>query len=368
MNYQASVDKLKTTAMQANAAMYPGYFALVMATGIVSTALLLTGYKTASGWLFALNTAAYPTLIVATALRAAFFPRALWRDLTNPGTVFLSFTFVAGTGVLGVQFALRSYTTIALGLWAVAATTWLVLSYFSIGVLTFKNAQTPPESINASWLIAIVGTQSVVVLGTILAPHVHGQKIALLVAMCGMWGIGVALYLVFITLVIYRLFFVRMDAAEMMPPYWIVLGATAISSLSGATLLQAAGKVAFLHDIAPMIEGLTLLLWAWSTWWIPMLVIFGIWRHGIRGAPLRYHPSFWSLVFPIGMYTVATFRLAVTAGIPLLASIPRVMVWVASAAWTVTMLGLLRSIANWIRVAVIAEDGNRQRHRTPGAG
>lgn len=46
---------------------------------------------------------------------------------------------------------------------------------------------------------------------------------------------------------------------------------------------------------------MSLLLWAWATWWIPLLVIFGVWRHLVHCQPLRYHPMYWSLVFPLGM-------------------------------------------------------------------
>ena len=41
-----------------------------------------------------------------------------------------------------------------------------------------------------------------------------------------------------------------------------------------------------------------------------MLVILGIWRHVYSGFPLRYDPLYCGAVFPLGMYTVSTFRLA----------------------------------------------------------
>ena len=44
------------------------------------------------------------------------------------------------------------------------------------------------------------------------------------------------------------------------------------------------------------------------------------------------------------MYTVCTFRLANAIDAPFLLIIPRVMLYVALAAWSVTMIGLVRHL------------------------
>jgi tellurite resistance protein TehA-like permease len=63
----------------------------------------------------------------------------------------------------------------------------------------------------------------------------------------------------------------------------------------------------------PFVNGTTLILWAWATWWIPLLAFFGVWRHLVRRSPLTYAPLYWSLVFPLGMYAVATYRLSLAS-------------------------------------------------------
>ncbi len=87
------------------------------------------------------------------------------------------------------------------------------------------------------------------------------------------------------------------------------------------------------------------MFWATATWWIPMLLILGIWRHIYRRFPLEYDPLYWGAVFPLGMYTVCTFRLLAVIDAPFLLIVPRLSLYVALGAWSLAMIGLLRSLA-----------------------
>lgn len=323
--------------------LYPGYFALVMATGIISNALRLEGYRWLSDLMFAGNVLAYPWLLALTALRALRHPRAIWADLTNPRLVFAFFTIVAATDVLGIGIHLRGAATLALWFWLAALATWFVLIYFSFGVLTFLNTAQGANVVHGGWLIAIVGTESLVILGTFIAPETGEFAPSVFVLIQMLWGVGLGLYAIFITLFAYRIFFFEVGPDDITPLLWVVMGA-AISTNAGSTLILTDSGLPFLVAMRPFIDGMTLIVWAWGTWWIPMLILFGIWKHVVCRVPITYTPMLWSLVFPLGMYALASLRLALASDFPPLRHISQAMVWVAFAAWGATLAGFVGAL------------------------
>ena len=327
------------------ATLYPGAFALVMATGIISNALFFEGHRTLSDALFAVNVIAYPTLLAATLIRAIRFGRALWADLINPRLVFSFFTIVAGTDVFGIGLNLRGFGALALTMWLFALALWFGLIYLSFGVLTFLNTARGANVVHGGWLIAIVGTESLVILGTLVAPPLGELGTAIFVLIHMLWGVGLALYGIFIVLFAHRIFFLEFDPEDITPLLWVVMGAAAISTNAGSTLLLTDSTLPFLRSMRPFIDGVTLIMWAWGTWWIPLLLLFGIWKHGVCRVPVTYTPMLWSLVFPLGMYALASLRLSLATDFPPLHSISLMMVWVALAAWLATASGF--ALASW---------------------
>ena len=324
--------------------LYPGYFALVMATGIISNAFFFLDPDALSDVLFWITLAAFPVLFACFVVRVLVWPRAVWRDLVDPRLVFTFFTLVAAADVLGLQLHLRGQNHLALVLWLGALVVWVGLGYFSFAVLTFDEGQTGADVVHGGWLIAIVGTESLVLLGAPLAGEFGSLEDTIFVAVYALWGIGIVFYGVFVTLFAYRIFFLPVDAAEMNPLFWVVMGAAAIATNAGSTLILTEPDLPFLLAMRPFVNGTTLILWAWATWWIPLLAIFGVWRHLVRRYPLTYAPMYWSLVFPLGMYAVATYRLSLASDFEPIEIFSQVMVWVALAAWLATMAGLLISL------------------------
>ena len=326
------------------ASMHPASFALVMATGIVSNGNQLFGFPWLAVALWWANVVFYITLWILTGIRIVRFPARVVADISHHGRAVGFFTIVAATEVLGSgALIVQNAWHLAAALWAIGIVLWAVVTYTVFTALTIKASKPPlSEGINGAWLLAVVAAQSVSVLGAQVAAGMQGNAQAVLLFSLCMWLGGGMLYIWIISLIFYRYTFFVMSASDLAPPYWINMGAVAISTLAGATLVGAAASSAVLTDLLPFLKGLTLLFWATATWWIPMLIILGIWRHVYRRFPLTYDPLYWGAVFPLGMYAVCTFRLAHAIDTPFLLTISRVFLYVAIAAWSAAMVGLLK--------------------------
>jgi tellurite resistance protein TehA-like permease len=321
----------------------PNIFAVVMATGIVSLAANGAAMPILAHALFWVNLAAFAVLWVLLLARCARHRDALLADLASHAKAPGFFTVVAGTCVLGNQCVLLGGAWEAgLALGCLGAALWFGLTYTVLPGLMESDSKPPLEKgLNGAWLLLVVATQAVSVLACLVAPHLPGDAAgpALFVAL-GFWLVGGMLYIWLIALIFYRFMFLPLGPGDLTPPYWINMGAMAISTLAGVFLVRDAGRFAALAELLPFLKGMTLLFWATATWWIPMLVALGVWRHVRQRFPLTYDHGYWAAVFPLGMYTVCTQNLTRELRLPFLSWIPDVFVWLALGAWVMTAAGL----------------------------
>ncbi len=323
------------------ATLFPGYFALVMATGIIAIAAKQQTINWLADVLYIVAAVAYAALTVLVVVRLVVYPRRLVADLTSHAKGFGFLTIVAGTNVLASASAIiHGWWSLAEALWWCSLPLYVILVYSAlISDVLRRDKPALGAGINGSWFLLTVSTESVAVFGALLLAHHPSDFLAF--ACVAAFCLGLVLYLIVMTIVFLRWTFQSLEPTEADPPAWIAAGAVAITVLAGSNLLAARTVSPRVDRLGPLIEGLVVLAWATATFWFPVMVAIGVWRHIVRKVSLHYHPSYWALVFPLGMYGAATFKMRAVIKLAGLEWAPKITLAVAVAAWAVTFAGLL---------------------------
>jgi tellurite resistance protein TehA-like permease len=116
------------------------------------------------------------------------------------------------------------------------------------------------------------------------------------------------------------------DPARLSPDWWITMGALAISTV-------VAGRVYVALDGPDALRWAVLGCWTCATLWMPVLAVVEL-RRSRGGLPAwRFQPAGWSMVFPLGMYALASHTTGVLFGLHALTSLSVVFFCLALAAW-----------------------------------
>ena len=319
---------------------YPGSFALVMSTGILSIASRLFQLELISKILFLLNNCFFIVLLIVFFIHlTAYFP-SFKQQLSTPSKAPGFLTIVAGSCILANEYVLQEQYKAATFLWVFSILCWLVLVYSFVALSVLKRVKAPLEkALDGSWLLLVVSTQAIVITGAFIAEHLAiPTNVTSFILFCG-WLLGVFLYFVIATIIFFRLVFSPVHPAEITPAYWIDTGAAAISVVAGAALLPLFNSLPGVNEFIPLVKSFVTMLWCIASWWIPLLVILESWRHIKSG--FTYSPAYWSLVFPLGMYTVASSRMEEQWGFNFLHSIAGLFLVLSYVVWLIVFIGML---------------------------
>lgn len=307
----------------------PDVFAAVMATGILSIAADKHGYHQISETLGVLATLA---LVALVALVIAVGRRA-W-DLTDPDVTLRLFTFVAACAVLDSRLAKIDAVVLALG--ATALASWAVLTALTVRNMAANTWSTLRDRAHGAWELGSVGTSGLAIVATQVVRHTT-QHWWLAVAV-PVWVLGLCVYVLMTSLILWRVVADRQDRDGFEPDSWILMGGLAIATLAGDNIHSLAPPW-----LAPTVQAVTVATWVVATLWIPPLIYFGLQRIKQRSELLSFAGVWWAMVFPLGMYSAATAATAAELTRPALNTVSLVFFWVAFTAWLmVTVAGMLR--------------------------
>jgi tellurite resistance protein TehA-like permease len=290
----------------------PDAFAAVMATGIVSIAAVDHGYRAISDVLIVLAAAALPVLIVAAAIA---WRRESW-DLTNVDVSLRLCTYIAACAVVGARLA--EHRVVLWMLAGMALQGWLSLAPVVARRMWRDRGTGLRDRAQGGWELASVATSGVAIVSADL-------KIVFLAML--FWTIAIGVYLVMTGLIVWRAVHDPAAPELLQPDIWILMGGAAIATLAGDHIHKAG-----LESVRPV----TVVTWIVATVWIPLLIYVTVQRfRRRRGLPPGL---WWAAVFPLGMYSAATYATAVETGWRWLTIVSLVFYWIAFVAWLLTAL------------------------------
>ncbi|OBG60690.1 tellurite resistance/C4-dicarboxylate transporter family protein [Mycobacterium sp. E3339] len=309
----------------------PDIFAAVMATGILSIAARNHRYSWISD---ALGVLATVGLVLLVAVVAVFVGRRGVRwDLKEPDVTLRLFTFVAACAVIDTRLSSNEWVVRVLG--AVGLCSWLVLIGLSARNMLACRFTALRDQAHGAWELASVGTSGVAIVIAWAAAHT-GHRWWLAVAVL-LWVGAIGIYALMTWLMLWRVVNERQDRDGFEPDSWILMGGMAIATLAGDNI----GSLAPAWLAGP-VRAATIVTWVVATLWIPPLIYFGLHRISRRPSMLHFAGVWWAFVFPLGMYSAASYAMAVEIGQRSLLTVSLVFFWDALAAWlVVAAAGLL---------------------------
>ncbi|MFB7463313.1 tellurite resistance/C4-dicarboxylate transporter family protein [Streptomyces sp. NPDC056224] len=297
------------------AGLPPAAGAAVMAAGILSVGLHLTGHEVVS--LVALVIAAALWLVLAADFASRLLgDRGRFRaEADTPAAL----TAVAATAVLGTRISLLGWQSAAAALLVLAAVIWPGLL---LHVVRHWRRRLPGTA-----FLGCVATQGLAVLAAVLAaPGPHD------------WLARAALAAFCLGLLLYAAVLVRFDLHEIVGgagDHWVAGGALSICALAGSWLTASTVWTGGAHTALLTVTLVTLGL---SLVWYAVLL-----GAELRHPRPRYDIRRWATVFPLGMTATACLSAADPAGVPWLRPLGEVLLWIAVGAWLLTLVAFLAS-------------------------
>lgn len=325
--------------------LYAGYFTLVMSTGIIAISLKRHGVPLLAWTMFPASILFYLILVVAMGLRIAHHPERVIADYNSHWKGPGHFTFPAATLIIGIEWVvIAGSIPMATAMLVIGGIFWALITYTFIPLAIVREDKPSfGGAVNGAWFIIVVSTQSIALLGEALA-SVAGHSMPWLgFASFALFLAGLLLYLFFASFILLRLVFYPMTPKDLSATYWVSMGALAITCMAALRVSTLDSVLPQLHECKGFVLSVGILAWAGATWWFPHLIFLGVWRHRVKKYPLVYNPRYWSIVFPLGMYSVCTREMSKVWGIAWLGTWSRIGLTVAFIVWLIVIIGMIKT-------------------------
>lgn len=330
----------------------PNWFAATMGTGVL--ALALAQLPVANPVLRAVAEGLWQfnilLFLLFTALYAArwvlFFDEA--RRIFGHSTVSMFF----GTIPMGLATIINGFLVFGLPRWgegviALAEALWWLDVALSLacGVLIpymmFTRQEHSIDQMTAVWLLPVVAAEVAAASGGLLAPHLadaHAQLV-MLVTSYVLWAFSLPVAFSILTILLLRMALHKLPHENMAASSWLALGPIGTGALgmlllgADAPAIFAANGLQGVGEVAAgtgLVAGIT--LWGFGLWWMLMAVLITL-RYLRAGIP--FNLGWWGFTFPLGVYSLATLKLASTLQLTFFSIFGCVLVTLLAVMWLI---------------------------------
>lgn len=316
--------------------MPPDAFAVVMATGIIAVDAHRQYFAHLDTAMTVIACAAFAVLVLDVAVRAATSSGMPFHHLRRPDTALRLFSFVAACAVLGARFRIRPAVLWPLG--AVALVAWIILVPLATADVRTRPVADLREHAHGAWLLASVATAGLAITAAdlgIIAPWAGWPVLSM-----AAWLLGALLYVATVGLIARRAL-ARLAPQDVTPDSWILMGAVAILTLATAHVDTTLRDQGVFTGLVRATDPIIAVLWILATLWIPVLLAAEVWHFDRSDHAVGRARSWWSAVFPLGMYSAASQATASQLRVPALHAVALIFFWAALGLFVMVCLGRL---------------------------
>ena len=328
----------------------PNWFAATMGTGVLALALRqleIPALHGAAEGLWWLTIGLFILFCVLYGARwLLFFDEA--RRIFAHSTVSMFF----GTIPMGLATILNGALVFGLERWGDGVVPWVeaiwwvdvalaLLCGVAIPYLMFTRQEHSIDQMTAVWLLPVVAAEVAAASGGLLAPHladVHAQFLVVVTSYV-LWAVSLPVAFSILTILMLRMALHKLPPANMAASSWLALGPIGTGAL-GMLLLGGDAPAVFaangLGNLGEVARGLGLVagmvLWGAGLWWLLTAVLITL-RYMRQGMP--FNLGWWGFTFPLGVYSLATLKLAAWLGLGFFTVFGQVLVVMLALLWLV---------------------------------
>ena len=330
----------------------PNWFAATMGTGVLALALAqlplaIPGLHTVAEGLWLFNILLFTLFTFAYAARwILFFDEA--RRIFGHSTVSMFF----GTIPMGLATIINGFLLFGLPRWGegvihLAEVLWWLDVGMSLacGVLIpymmFTRQEHSIDQMTAVWLLPVVAAEVSAASGGLLAPHLadaHAQLVVLTTSYV-LWAFSLPVAFSILTILLLRMALHKLPHENMAASSWLALGPIGTGALGmlllggDAPAIFAANGLPGVGEIASglgLVAGIT--LWGFGLWWMLMALLITA-RYLRDGIP--FNLGWWGFTFPLGVYSLATLKLASVLNLAFFNVVGTVLVTLLAVMWLI---------------------------------